>query len=246
MNNDLQLLSTLLGRPISANDLPSLVNTAEKPGTTTTTTTQKPAVIQEVELLQNLLQANKLNEDATVEVPEDAYGKTNDAILATLLKQQGIGPAHNNVPVQQLISGNLYPTTTTSRPRTGTLRPARPLLDGLTWLWRTWQDTAPGAQNAVMTNSGRTKTRASAYTAPSGAQSPNAPVNFDEGLDTDTAAVSDLFHLFISECQFPFPLKHMFPSYSNRWHQTVKQLAHLDLAYLEDNCSRLPWVLQER
>jgi len=84
----------------------------------------------------------------------------------------------------------LYPTTiTTSRPRTGTLRPpARPLLDGLTWLWRTWQDTAPGAQAAGMTNSGRTKTRASAYTAPSGAQPPNAPVNFDEGLDSDTAA----------------------------------------------------------
>lgn len=152
-----------------------------------------------MELLQNLLQANKLNEDATVQIPDDSYGKTNDAILATLLKQQGIGPAHNNVPVQQLISANLYPTTTTARPRTGTIKPARPILDGLTWLWRTWQDTAPGAQNTAQTNSGRTKTRASAYTAPGVAPgavlgavpSANIPVNFDEGLDSDSAAVSE-------------------------------------------------------
>lgn len=204
VNNDLQLLSTLLGRPVSPDDLPDIVNqfdgnSGQRNGPPSTSQTfisasasvTQPPIIKEVELLQNLLQANKLNEESTVEVPADAYGKTNDAILATLLKQQGIGPAHNNVPVQQLISANLYPTTT-ARPRPSiTQRPTRPLLDGLSWLWRTWQDTAPGGQNPTSaTNSGRTKTRASSGQTASYSSTANGAVNFDEGLDSDTAAVS--------------------------------------------------------
>lgn len=205
VNNDLQLLSTLLGRPVSPDDLPDLVNqfdgnagqrvgqkSTAPPLISASTSAPQPPIIKEVELLQNLLQANKLNEEATVEVPSDAYGKTNDAILATLLKQQGIGPAHNNVPVQQLISANLYPTTT-ARPRPSlTQRPSRPILDGLSWLWRTWQDTAPGgAQNPTSsTNSGRTKTRASSGQTGTYSNTANGAVNFDEGLDSDTAAVS--------------------------------------------------------
>lgn len=203
VNSDLQLLSTLLGRPITADDLPSLARNPALPSSTTVPTIAKttiatadhqPAIIKEVELLQSLLQTNKLNEPPTVEVPSDAYGKTNDALLATLLKQQGIGPAHNNVPVQQLISANLYPTTsTTLRPRPiVTQRPGRPILDGLTWLWRTWQDTAPGQQNPNA--SGRTKTRASPQLSPQTPYSAtaNGAVNFDEGLDSDTAAVSTI------------------------------------------------------
>lgn len=203
VNNDLQLLSTLLGRPVSPDDLPDLVNQFDSnagqqagqkstaPPFISASTSPQPPIIKEVELLQNLLQANKLNEEATVEVPSDAYGKTNDAILATLLKQQGIGPAHNNVPVQQLISENLYPMTT-ARPRQSlTQRPSRPILDGLSWLWRTWQDTAPGAQNPTSaTNSGRTKTRASSGQTGSYSSTVNGAMNFDEGLDSDTAAVS--------------------------------------------------------
>lgn len=209
VNNDLQLLSSLLGRPISANDLPNLTNQfgdappqRKIPTSTTTTTTARPAILQEVELLQNLLQANKLNEESTVEVPVDAYGKTNDALLATLLKQQGIGPAHNNVPVQQLISANLYPTTTQRSRPTAPVRTARPILDGLSWLWRTWQDTAPGQQQggtapATAADSSRTKTRASAFIAPppsanSYGNTGNGAVSIDEGLDSDTAAVSSI------------------------------------------------------
>lgn len=207
VNSDLALLSTLLGRPITADDLPNLANSVnpdqKRPApskqaaisTTTTAPGQPPAIIKEVELLQSLLQANKANEDSTVAVPSDAYGKTNDAILATLLKQQGIGPAHNNVPVQQLISGNLYPTTSSQPPPTfrprpiTTQRPVRPILDGLSWLWRTWQDTAPGQQN--LNTAGRTKTRQSPQLQQQQQSSymttANGAVNFDEGLDTDTA-----------------------------------------------------------
>lgn len=52
--------------------------------------------------------------------------------------------------LQQLLGQKGYEaydlTTTTRRPRPRTTpRPARPILDGLSWLWRTWQDTAPGA-----------------------------------------------------------------------------------------------------
>lgn len=126
INNDLKLLSTLLGRPISANDLPKIANQfggktsapldstvsikSTTTTTTTTTSTKKPAILREVELLQTLLQRqNEKNEKNSVKdsnlliaepEPIDTYGKTNDAILATLLKQQGIGPAHNNIPVE--------------------------------------------------------------------------------------------------------------------------------------------------
>lgn len=208
VNSDLQLLSTLLGRPITADDLPNLANgfgandrplptppPAVRLTTIAATANHQPAIIKEVELLQSLLEANKQNEDSSVAVPVDAYGKTNDALLATLLKQQGIGPAHNNVPVQQLISANLYPTSSETapvlRPRPlATQRPGRPVLDGLSWLWRTWQETSPGQQN--INSSGRTKTRASPQLAPQPAYSPttNGAVNFDDGLDSDTAAVS--------------------------------------------------------
>lgn len=127
----MKLLATLLGRPVSANDLPNLANqfggrpatpggestfktiSSPKPTTTTTTSTKKPAILKEVELLQTLLQRqqgkngqnNIKDSDLLIAGPEtiDTYGKTNDAILASLLKQQGIGPAHNNIPVQVFI-----------------------------------------------------------------------------------------------------------------------------------------------
>lgn len=108
VDNDLRLLSTLLGRPITANDLPGLTQSlgggAQKqpvrPTTTTTTTTTttrspKPAIVREVELLQSLL-----NTAPKQPASGEFYGKTDEAILATLLKQQGIGPTHNNIPIE--------------------------------------------------------------------------------------------------------------------------------------------------
>lgn len=133
INNDLKLLSTLLGRPISVNELPTITqqfgggggigdktananaasvrgNSRRAPVTTTTTTmttttttlapttttsTQKPDILREAELLQSLLRQQQKQSDSRPEY----YGKTDDAILATILKQQGIGPSHNNLPI---------------------------------------------------------------------------------------------------------------------------------------------------
>lgn len=172
INNDLKLLSVLLGRPISEKDLPNILaqqnnvggsgfggfgsrgqsrrpiisstttntpRTTPLPSTTTlkpsiarevqllqsllktqttglsetvtlpttkrttlpatiTGTTLKPALAKEVELLQTLLKNQNSLTTASTNLNTNYYGKTDDALLATLLKQQGIGPAHNNVP----------------------------------------------------------------------------------------------------------------------------------------------------
>lgn len=100
---------------------------------------------REVELLQKIIQkqqndaipaatataANELatnnNDDDKVLAsidPADAYGKTNDALLATLLKQRGIGPAHNAIPL------NIYSSTTPRPIIQAPSRSPRPLLDG--------------------------------------------------------------------------------------------------------------------
>lgn len=117
INSDLQLLSSLLGRPVSAKDLPTITqqfgggsgggvrgtqrrkpDTTTSTTTTTTTTTSKPAILREVELLQTILKTQQNN--VKPEQPPEYYGKTDDAILATILKQQGIGPTHNNIPIE--------------------------------------------------------------------------------------------------------------------------------------------------
>lgn len=128
VNNDLKLLSTLLGRPIGVDDLPSITSQFGKtpsggstrgspprraPTTTTTTTstttptprtTTRSDNTADAELLQRLLQQqNGLRDENRPEY----YGKTDDAILATILKQQGIGPSHNNLPIDVSIGAGL-------------------------------------------------------------------------------------------------------------------------------------------
>lgn len=207
LNNDLKLLSTLLGRPISEKDIPQLKqstgtqqnqpsielkksSTTERPKKTTPS---NPALVREVELLQTILQKQPTTPKSTSDLflpgvePNEAYGKTNDALLATILKQRGIGPAHNNIP------GDLFPTTTTTttpRPRQQyPARSSRPILDGLTWLWRTWQDTAPGTRQQTPSSS-RTRTRGLMPTDVTPAQSAqNDHSTFDDGLDSDTSSV---------------------------------------------------------
>lgn len=131
VNNDLRLLSTLLGRPISFDDLPNIekqfggngarktksnpttigTSTTTTTTTTSTSTTVKPptisttittteptaAIVREVELLQTLLKNQQQND---VKSSPEYYGKTDEAILATILRQQGIGPSHNNIPIE--------------------------------------------------------------------------------------------------------------------------------------------------
>lgn len=205
LNNDLKLLSTLLGRPISEKDIPQLTQSTgtqqtrppiESNAPTTTERTKKitstnPALIREVELLQTILQKQQTTPKTSSDLylpgvePSDAYGKTNDALLATILKQRGIGPAHNNIPVDLFST-----TTTTQRPRQQyPARSSRPILDGLTWLWRTWQDTAPGGHQPAPSSS-RTRTRGLMPTDTAPAQSAqNGHLTFDEGLDSDTSSV---------------------------------------------------------
>ncbi|XP_064214953.1 mucin-2 isoform X7 [Tribolium castaneum] len=57
------------------------------------------------------------------------YGKSNDAIIAALLKEQGIGPTTPKV-LEDVYS---HTTTTTKRPKT-TTRPPGPLMQSLNWL----------------------------------------------------------------------------------------------------------------
>lgn len=142
LNSDLQLLSTLLGRPVQQKDISQLTKSGgtglTQSSVGTVKTTVSPAQLAQ-EVIQQIAGEKQPNESdgnndltSTDELasidPSDAYGKTNDALLATLLKQRGIGPAHNNLPL------DIYSTTTTSRPQLQLpSRSPRPLLDGLTW-----------------------------------------------------------------------------------------------------------------
>lgn len=229
LNSDLQLLSSLLGRPISQKDLPQLTKQLTTPAgpaielsfpgsspishastseaSSSASTTGAP-LSKEAELLQKIIQkqsggggstgddSNKASSStdenkAFAEIdPADAYGKTNDALLATLLKQRGIGPAHNNIPVDLYAS-----TVTTEQPQlSAPRRPSRPIVDGLSWLWKTWQDTAPGT-GGYQSQAVRTRTRGLApgsdatAAAATDTGATNAELNFDDGLDSDIASV---------------------------------------------------------
>lgn len=174
-NNDIRLLSSLLGRPITGKDIPSLTRqlapaaprTTTTTTTSTTTTTRRPPV--DPALLQQLLrkQQQQHNSSPAVIAAPELYGRTNEAILASVLKQRGIGPANTNANIDEILAkissrggvgtATVQPiitTTTTVRPRPRTSRPpeflplppqrsSRPILDGLSWLWREWQATAP-------------------------------------------------------------------------------------------------------
>lgn len=199
LNSDLQLLSALLGRPVSQKEIPNLLtkqaSTLSPTSTTTRTTiatktTVNPKLVQEIELLHQIAKKpdeavpdndlTSTDELAAID-PSDVYGKTNDALLATLLKQRGIGPAHNNIPL------NIYSTTTTARPRyQSASRSPRPLLDGLSWLWKTWQDTAPGNGGYAPQPS---KTRTRGANSETAAVATDSDANFDDGLDSDTSSV---------------------------------------------------------
>lgn len=230
LNSDLQLLSTLLGRPVSQKDLSQLTKsggaglTPQSSGATTVKATVSPAQLAQ-EVIQQIGNGgdkqhphddNDLTstDDLASIDPSDAYGKTNDALLATLLKQRGIGPAHNNLPL------DIYSTTTTTeRPiRLQGSRSPRPLLDGLSWLWKTWQDTSPG-NGGYQPQPSRTRTRGANSDA---ASSPLSDItidepsggaggvgggvggdSFDDGLDADISSVcvEKQFIVYVPYCE---------------------------------------------
>lgn len=131
-NNDIKLLSLLLGRPISANDIPKLTAVAPNvlgnsvirgtPAVTTrrSTTTRatstvptfrpmptptlpafKPLSSREEELLLALndIQSPRTTTTTTTTTQRPALAKSQEAVLAALLKQQGIGPNNNQLPI---------------------------------------------------------------------------------------------------------------------------------------------------
>lgn len=162
INNDLALLSSLLGRKVSLTDLPELTKSfgvPPPPKSITNIPAETPPPASQNEVLDNVhpgQDKTRVKSEIESGLPKikpqafDTYGKTDDALLATLLKQNGIGPANNNIPVQlllhQVMGAASTPfsrnsATTTAQPPAPVRR--RPIVDGLTWLWRTWQETAP-------------------------------------------------------------------------------------------------------
>lgn len=64
-------------------------------------------------------------------------------------------------PNQPITTTTTTTTTRRPRPRRPPTREPRPILDGLAWLWRTWQETAPrqsggGATSSALTSSSQT------------------------------------------------------------------------------------------
>jgi hypothetical protein len=132
-NNDLRLLSLLLGRPVKAEDIPKLrgglggggslgIPTTSIPGPIVTSTTQKPTTVKptststpppfsplsvdEIKILEaiNKIQSTRAVTTTTTEKPVAKnpllnLGRSQEAVLADLLKQRGIGPLNNQIPV---------------------------------------------------------------------------------------------------------------------------------------------------
>jgi hypothetical protein len=90
-------------RPLPATTRPT--TTTQRPTTTTqrptTTTTQRTTTLsrsadelEQLQFIQSILRSQK-----TTTLAPNFYGKSNDAVLAALLKQQGLSPVNNNLPL---------------------------------------------------------------------------------------------------------------------------------------------------
>lgn len=165
INNDLALLSSLLGRSVSIADLPELnkafgIPSRSKPiPTSVVPAKESPLQNEVIDAVSPGNDKTRVKSEIDTGSPKikpeslDSYGKTDDALLATILKQNGIGPSNNNIPVQLLLHQVMGAAstpfsrstdTTTQRPASATPgRRPRPIIDGLAWLWRTWQETDP-------------------------------------------------------------------------------------------------------
>lgn len=128
-NNDIELLSLLIGRPVSNKDISKLASTnlgrasvrsvpalalpsttITTPITTTRSTTVsstsrsipvfKPLTDDESKFLQALeqIQTTKTSTTTTTERTK-AFAMSQEAVIAAILKQQGIGP-NNQIPIE--------------------------------------------------------------------------------------------------------------------------------------------------
>lgn len=128
-NNDIKLLSLLVGRPLTGDDLSKLASTnlgksslrlgPSVTPTTTTITTQrhtlratqagsntipafKPLTDQESKFLQALEQIQTTRAPTTTSTTTErlkTVSKSQEAIIAALLRQQGFGP-NNQIPIE--------------------------------------------------------------------------------------------------------------------------------------------------
>lgn len=130
-NNDIQLLSLLVGRPVSSQDISKLAatnlgrgNVRSVPNLTTPTTTVaptqrstfrstrapsisstipafKPLTDKETQFLEALKQIQTTKAPTTTTTTEKVktVSKSQEAIIAALLRQQGFGP-NNQVPIE--------------------------------------------------------------------------------------------------------------------------------------------------
>lgn len=125
LDSDLKLLSALLGRPITIAEIPSLVGQIGR-GTAPTTVSPPPKrssgtrsstksrvtstteISTSSESTEKSTSSTAFDEstsfqsvsESTTKISPDFYGKTNEAKIAAILRQQGIGPANNNIPVE--------------------------------------------------------------------------------------------------------------------------------------------------
>lgn len=116
LQDDLKLLSALLGRPISVAEIPTLINQVGKSTGPSTLRAQKSNALKSTvpattstppttTTIQPLLWTLPTVVDTTKYVEANTrnaayYGKSNEAVIATILKSQGIGPENNNIPIE--------------------------------------------------------------------------------------------------------------------------------------------------
>ncbi|XP_060532334.1 mucin-2-like isoform X9 [Cylas formicarius] len=100
-------------------------------------TSTTPASTKTTPSLEEILKQYNLTGVSTPEPLTSTYGKSDEAILATLLKEQGIGPSTPKALADQIKEAGATTKASKpkpkSRPRTTTQRPGR-LMQGLNWL----------------------------------------------------------------------------------------------------------------
>ncbi|CAH1174138.1 unnamed protein product [Phaedon cochleariae] len=146
-------------KPTSKNLADRVVALAVERDKTAKTTTQKPpsSIQDQLAAIEATRQPKQLTPsieevlkqynlgDIDIDIattPQTSYGKSNDAILASILKQQGIAPPTPKSLADQIKQAGLFDDTTTRRPkpkqkprpRVTTTPPPSRLMQGLNWL----------------------------------------------------------------------------------------------------------------
>ncbi|CAG9090589.1 unnamed protein product [Plutella xylostella] len=161
---DTKLLKALLkatGQDPAKFNIPTIANPALNGAQETTTPRTKLTITgqtpdEALKLLQKS-KASMVSEATAAPISlSTEYGKSQDALLAALLKEQGFGPTTASSLDEQLrLAALLNQVVVTPKARRVTTTPEpppppprRPILDGLAWLWQQWRETGPGPGGA--------------------------------------------------------------------------------------------------